>query len=212
MEQSKHNKYIITKEIYEFCEKQGFNSRSALFNIKKTGILEYLPDAYVHPEVIGYSDEMLEDIIEIVEQASIMSYEKDLPYTKFEFILQNNKENLPLLNENYEWTEKLLASILSKLDTVEVFDGVFIFKDNKFSVEDLDDTIAYILAKNFSEGICKINKLEKILWRESILKMKESINCYKQELFAEGSSIQLVDDGNNIMLSRIGRERYLNNV
>jgi len=211
LEQSKENKYVTNKEIYEYCDKHGFNSWNATNAVRKAGILEYYDNCFVSPEIIGYLDEMLEDLIEIAEQASKLTYERGLPYIKFELILEQFKERLPSLNDGYEWTQKLLSNVLSKINLLEVFNGAFIFKENPFNVTDLDDIAAYTIANNYPEGICTLKKLQNLLKRENIIGMDESINSnYKQELFAEGSSIELVDDGNNVRLSKIGRERYLN--
>ena len=90
-----------------------------------------------------------------------------------------------------------------------VFDKTFIFKDNKFGVEDLDDTAAYLIMKNCENGYCKFKELDKLLARYGVTPYK-NLHFYKSRLFFEGSSIKSVDNDTAVAVEKFARDKYLN--
>ncbi len=200
--------FVNYNEIKAFLEKRGLsiNLRQIL---SKTNVLKYYQDSYIHPKVIGYEEDMLDNIEEILEEAALISKNKGSPYTNFTWILENYQKSLPSLKNNFDWTIELLASISNKLDSFMIFSGVYVPHRNMFNVEDFDDLVAFIIAKDYENGICKITDIERKLQSYEIISIKSNLLKYSTDLFFQGSSVELVDDNNNIRLSKIGRERYL---
>ena len=85
---------------------------------------------------------------------------------------------------------------LSSDEKLDIFDKTFIFKDNQFGVEDIDDTAAYLIMKNCENGYCKFKELDKLMarygvktqvsgnWKENITERTES-STKKEFTFCE---------------------------
>ena len=98
---------------------------------------------------------------------------------------------------------------MSSDESLDIFDISFIFKDNKFGVEDLDDTAAYLMMKRCENGYCKFKELDKLLAQYGITPYK-CLHLNKSKLFFEGSSIKLVDNDTAVAVEKFAREKYSN--
>ena len=165
------------------------------------------PEAYVHKNVLGYSEEFQEDIFALIQKLSEVDYE--LPFISYEDIIIEFRDFLPTLNDGYDWNIYLLRSALSSDENLDIFDKTFIFKDNKFGVEDLDDAAAYLIMKNFENGYCKFKDLDKLMARFGVTQYK-NLHLYKSKLFFEGSSIKLVDNDTAVAVEKFARKKYSN--
>ncbi len=201
--------FVSISEIQQYFKERGFIIPSFTDLIKKSGMLKYFKCSYIHPNIIGYNDNMLEEIEQIIEEASLVSESKDIPYTSFSWIIDNLYEKLPPLQNDFEWNTDLLSSVTDKIDNVMVFNGVYVLYRNKFAIEDLDDLLGFIIIDKYKNGICKVSVLEKELKSLEILPIDNSLLSYSFKFSFKDSSVELVDEQNNIMLSKIGREKYL---
>ncbi len=208
-EQCLSDKYVLNSQLYEFCQNHGFNSYSVVATAKNIGLLEYDTNAYVHPEVIGYNEEWVESLKDVVQAAADEAYSNNEPYIKYSTILNNYSDDLPQVNENYFWNTHLLRSILAKIVLCDTFYSSFIITNNQFKVEDLDDLAGFLMAKIYKDEKCTLKDLDRMMAQKEIIEFK-SINSLKPKLFFDGSSIQLIDEGTNVILSKIGCEKYLN--
>ncbi len=208
-EQSLTQKYVTESQIKEYCIQNHLNSSNIKILLKNTSVLECYDSCYAHYDIVGYSDDIIDNLMEIIQTTADLSYQNNTPLIKFESILDQSKDELPELQENYDWTESLLRDILLKANNVDVFYRSLILLDNPFNVEDLDDISAFLIIENFEENICSFSELDKLLAKESICEYK-NLHFQRQKLFFEGSSIELVDDGKNVVISKIGRDKYLN--
>jgi len=112
---------------------------------------------------------------------------------------------LPELPQDIQWTRQLLRSVGEELGKFLFFDDAYMFIDNDFDIEDLDDMIGFLIGRHFRLGVAKKVKVEEILWREGILERGHSI---PSDQFFDESSIQYLEDSAEVGLSPIGTERY----
>lgn len=132
-----------------------------------------------------------------------------MPIISYEDIIIEFRDFLPTLNDGYDWNIYLLRSALSSDENLDIFDKTFIFKNNKFGVEDLDDTAAYLIMKNCENGYCKFKELDKLLAQYGVTPYK-NLHFYKSRLFFEGSSIKSVDNDTAVAVEKFARDKYLN--
>jgi hypothetical protein len=198
----------VTKNqlVNEFTVNRGYPLGTILFSLPKTGLLEYTESDLVHPDLIGLNEHFLNTIIQIVRNANSESESQNIPHTRLSWILENFGEQLPALKNNIVWTSALLGSLIEKAEIGLVLSNVFVINNNPFDIEDLDDLIAYILVKNFPDTRCSLRELEKLLQAEEVLPLNSSLP--KNEVFFDGSSVELVDDGLFVQLSKVGRQRF----
>lgn len=206
--QSENNRFVTLNEIIEFCKKQGLkDTKQPIVDCLKRFCFEYSENAFVHSEILGYTDEIQEDIAAIIQ--IISEKNTNTPLYLFDEIIQEYSDLLPALNEDYDWNMYLLKNAFSKFEILDIFEKTFIFKDNKFGVEDLDDTAAYLMMKNCENGYCKFKELDKLLARFGVTPYK-NLHFYKSRLFFEGSSIKSVDNDTAVAVEKFARDKYSN--
>ena len=115
------------------------------------------------------------------------------------------KDVLPELPNGVYWSRALLRSVGKEMEEFIFFDDAYIEVNNDYNIEDLDDMIAFLLARHTRFGIDKKEKVEQMLWKEGILESDKSLST---KLFFEGSSITYLESSNEIKLSDIGKKKY----
>ncbi len=207
-DKSLENRYVTISEIMNFCSKEELNdTKQPIVDIVSKFSFELDNEVYVHKNVIGYSDEFQEDIFELIQKLS--EVDTETPIISYEDVISKYRDFLPTLSEGYDWNIYLLRSALSSDENLDIFDKTFIFKDNKFGVEDLDDTAAYLIMKNCENGYCKFKELDKLMAKYGVTPYK-NLHLYKSRLFFEGSSIKSVDNDTAVAVEKFARDKYLN--
>lgn len=209
-EKSFENKYITMTEIVDFCEKQGLNtSRQLISDLIENFSIQYGQDTYIHNEILGYDKDFQQDVYTLVDKLKNDYKDKALPLISFDDVIQNYASYLPELNIGYDWNIYILRSVLSNIENIRVFDKIFIFNENMYNIEELDELAAYCITENFENGYCKLNELDKLLARLGITQYK-NLHTYYSKLFFEGSSIKLVDNDTAVSVEKFAREKYNN--
>ena len=86
------------------------------------------------------------------------------------------KDILPELPNGVYWSRALLKSVGKEMEEFIFFDDSYIEINNDYNIEDLDDMIAFLLARHTRFGIDKKEKVEQMLWREGILECDKSLS------------------------------------
>lgn len=207
-EKSIENKYVTLSEIIDYCQKQEIkDTKQPIVDCVLKFSYEYSDEVYVHKNALGYCEEFQEDIFALIQKLSETDFE--MPIISYEDVIIEFSDFLPTLNDGYDWNIYLLRSALSSDENLDIFDKTFIFKDNQFGVEDLDDTAAYLIMKNCENGYCKFKELDKLMARYGITPYK-NLHFYKSRLFFEGSSIKSVDNDTAVAVEKFARDKYLN--
>lgn len=187
----------------EFIKNRGWTDMQLYDAIRNANLFQSGESSFVHPAVINWSDKLSQTVYSILSEYLRRRNNENQPYMQigvliYEFVL-------PELPNNIQWTSELLKSVGNEFQDFIFFDDAYIFSDNSFDIEDLDDMIAYLLTNNFEFGIASIKEVEKILYREGILSSGYKIPINQ---FFEGSSIRLLEASGEIGLSEVGKKKY----
>ncbi len=206
-EKSLENKVVTFPEISEFCLNKGLkDTKYIIVDLVAKFAFEYANEVYVHNNVLGYSDEFQEDLFALMQIISKSKFES--PIIKYDDVISKYGDLLPSLNEGYEWNRYLLRSALKINENIDTFDKTFIFKENRFGVEDLDDTAAFLMVKNFENGYCEFKELDRLMAEYGVTPEK-CLHWYKSRLFFEGSSIRSAEN-DMIVVEQFALDKYRN--
>lgn len=187
----------------EFLESRGWTDNQFYTAIRNANLFQMGKNSFVHPSTINWNEILSQKVHEILTDFLKERNDNSWPHMQIEELIYAYV--LPELPNDIEWTKSLVVSIGSEYDDFLFFDDAYVFVDNSFDIEDLDDIIAFLLAKEFSYGIAKSKEIEELLWREGILYSGHKI---PKNQFFEGSSIAFLELNDEICLSDIGKLRY----
>jgi len=187
----------------EFIHTRGWNEPQyygAMFSafLFKTGT-----STFVHPATIGWKASLSIQVQDVMEKYLDIQNKSACPYMQIQELL--DEDELPELPNDIYWTKYLVKSIGNEIEKFIIFDNLYIYTNNNYNIDDLDDMIGYTLIKNFRYMVADRDELESILWREEILNPGRVI---PDGQFFEGSSIRLLAASNEIALTSIGQEKY----
>ena len=191
----------------EFSHQRGYKPQSIRIALYWSELLCCYERCYVHPEVIGCTASTVETIKQILLDASRQRAKEHLPHVPYSWLIDKYYSQLPPLNEPFDWTIQLLNSIAEPLDIAHIFYQAYVLKENDFHVGDFDDLIGYIIGTIFGDYRSDIKKIENYAKSQSLIDLGATLR--KDELFFDGSSVELIEEGQAIMLSAIGRQRYI---
>lgn len=190
----------------EFCHQRGYKQGSIKLALNWADLLTCYKNCYVHPEILGCSPETIEAVKQTLLDASESRAKEHLAHMPFDWFLKNYYSKLPQLNEPFEWNTQLLISITEQLDIAFVFHEAFVLKDNDFDVDDFDDLIGYLIGMVFNDYRIDLKKIENYAKAQGLLDLGATLR--RDDVFFDGSSVELIDEGQAVMLSAIGRQRY----
>ena len=162
--------YFDRDELHEeFIQERGWarSTYYAAFNKTKDIILEVYPNEFAHVNLIEWTKEKEETLIEVLE-----SYlkEKNKPFIHIDRDIINNNNliaRFPEINPMFDWNHTLLVSILQNIDYFVLLGtkkAGIILKNNPFGIQNEQDFISYLLRNKF-DGFVKISDLQKYLYR-----------------------------------------------
>jgi hypothetical protein len=187
----------------EFNNNRGW-SANQLYNARRnTRVFQYGNDSFVHPKTISWNDKLSQEVSEVLSGYLRNRITDRQPHVQISHLIYEYA--LPDLPNEIEWTRQLILSVGKEFDEFVFFDDAYILSNNEQNIEDLDDMIGFLIAREFRLGIVKCSKIEKLLWREGILLSGRKI---AKNQFFEGSSICYLENNQEICLSDIGKSRY----
>ncbi|NQT55542.1 MAG: hypothetical protein HQ551_04875 [Desulfobacteraceae bacterium] len=194
------SKYDIQEE---FCANRGWTENQLYVAIRKAYLFKSGKSTYVHPTTIKWNQSLAQQVHSTLEKHLRERNRNRQPHMQIEELIY--KYVLPELPQDIQWTRQLLKGVGEELGEFLFFDDAYIFIDNDFDIEDLDDMIGFLIGRHFRLGIAKKVKVEEILWREGILESGHSI---PSDQFFDESSIRYLEDSAEVGLSPIGIARY----
>ncbi|MBY0358211.1 MAG: hypothetical protein K2W82_09445 [Candidatus Obscuribacterales bacterium] len=202
-----YGNYVSVEQLEkEFCQQRGYKQGSIKMALYWSDLLCCYKNCYVHAETIGCTPETLDLVKQTLLDASDCRAKDRLPHVSFDWFLTNYFSKLPPLNDPFEWNTQLLISIIEQLDIAYVFHEAFVLKDNDFDVDDFDDLIGYLIGMVFDNYRIDLKKIENYTKAQGLLDLGAGLR--REDVFFDGSSVELIDEGQSVMLSSIGRQRY----
>lgn len=189
----------------EFIDSRGWTENQFYTAIKNANLFQTGKNTFVHPSTIMWNDKLSQEVHQILSEYLKERNRNQQPHMQIEELIYEYV--LPELPNGIEWSRYLLVSVGEELKDFLFFDDAYIFVDNDFDIQDLDDMIAFLLAKEFPYGLAKTKDIEELLWREGILSSGFKIS---KNQFFQGSSISFSDHNDEISLSLIGKSKYGN--
>jgi hypothetical protein len=120
-------------------------------------IVQYSKNNFVHKNIIGWTDSKMSSLFELLKNAYLKSISKGRLFGDLKEFLTLKKKQLPVLDNDIEWTKELLYSMVLQMPEVSVIGNakrayimIEILSNNILS---LDDLICYVL-KNYFDGRC----------------------------------------------------------
>jgi DNA-directed RNA polymerase specialized sigma subunit len=187
----------------EFCVIRGWSEIRLYGALRKARLFRSGKSTYLHPTTIGWNESLSQEVHRLLEDHLAERNINHYPHMQIGELI--DEYVLPELPQDIQWTRQLLKSVGEELGDFLFFDDAYLFQDNSFDIEDMDDMVAYLIARYFKLGIAKKSMVEELLWREGIL---ESGHSLPSNLFFEESSIQLREESNEVELSPVGISRY----
>ena len=187
----------------EFVHNRGWNEPQYYGAMHNAFLFKTGTSTFVHPATVGWKASLSSQVQVVMERYLDTQNQAACPYMQIQELL--DEDELPELPNHIYWTKHLVKSIGGELEKFIFFDNLYIYANNTYDIDDLDDMIGYTLAKNFRLMIADRDDLETILWREEILNPGRAI---PDGQFFEGSSIRSLATSNEIALTSIGREKY----
>lgn len=187
----------------EFSSQRGWSENQLYTAIRKARLFRSGKSTFVHPSTINWNDLLSQQIHQILEAHLRERNNNQHPHMQVEELIY--KYVLPELPRDIQWTRHLLKSVSEEYGDFIFFDDAYVFVDNEFDIEDLDDMIGYLIGGHFPLGIAGREKVEQMLWREGILESGRSI---PSDQYFEESSIVYLENSDEVGLSPIGYERY----
>lgn len=196
-------KWVTSSEINNFCEANGFHR----YNVKgqiKDQLLEIAEDCWITNEYAGVDGELKNSLLNLLEELFKASQKNYLSFTEV-----ISKNNLPVLNNECEWSPYLLRSILFQCGSFTIFHLVLLnpFQTN---IKTKDQLVAYILSDFAHTWYMPAEKLERLLRRNDVFKQSETFNhkSIQNDLFTENSCLELRDQNKNVCIKPEYRGNY----
>ena len=195
---------VSSHELHEeFCKQRGWSENQYYTALRKANLLRSGRSTYLHPATISWNESLSLGVHQVMEFYLNERNKNHYPHMQIEELIYQYA--LPDLPQNIPWTRHLLKSIGSEFGDFLFFDDAYIFIDNDFDIEDLDDMIGFLIGRHFRIGIAKRAEVEQLLWREGILESGKSI---PSDHYFDESSIIFFPESDEIGLSSNGIERY----
>ena len=186
-----------------FCDQRGWTENQFCGALRKASLFKSGKVSYIHPSTIRWNEELALYVSQVLKGNLQEIISLGQPYMQIEEVIY--KDVLPELPNGVYWSRALLRSVGKEMEEFIFFDDAYIEVNNDYNIEDLDDMIAFLLARHTRFGIDKKEKVEQMLWKEGILESDKSLST---KLFFEGSSITYLESSNEIKLSDIGKKKY----
>lgn len=161
---------FLREELYEeFVEERGWKSSTyyMAYSKNRDKIFEVFPDEFAHVELIEWTKEKEEQLVNLLE--TFLTNNKDKPFIHIERdIIANDSliEQFPEINDQFDWNRQLLLSIIENIDAFVLLGtkkvGI-LPKENLFRIYSDHDFISYLL-KNKYDGHVKLSELQKYLY------------------------------------------------
>lgn len=187
----------------EFLKNRGWTENQLYGAIRKADLFQSGNNSYIHPTTIDWNEELSQGVYEVLSEFLKERNANQQPHMQIEALIYEYV--LPELSNSIEWTIQLLISVGKELEDILFFDDAYIFVDNQFDIEDLDDMIGFLISKTFKLGIAQRKEVEKLLWREGIILNGRKI---PQDQFFEDSSIYHSKSSDEVGLSSVGVKKY----
>ncbi|MCP4763174.1 MAG: hypothetical protein GY870_15480 [archaeon] len=187
----------------EFLKNRGWTENQLYGAIRKAQLFQSGNNSYIHPTIIDWNEELSQKVYEVLSEFLKKRNANQQPHMQIEELIYEYV--LPELSNGIEWTIQLLISAGKEFEDILFFDDAYVFIDNQFGIEDLDDMIGFLISKTFKLGIAQIKEVEKLLWREGIILNGRKI---PQDQFFEDSSIYYSKSSDEVGLSKVGVKKY----
>ncbi len=189
----------------EFVASRGWTENQFYTAIRNANLFQTGKNTFIHPSTIMWNEKLSQEVHQILTDYLKERNRSQQPHMQIEELIYEYV--LPELPNSIEWSRYLLVSVGEELKDFLFFDDAYVFVDNDLDIQDLDDMIAFLIAKEFPYGLAKAKEIEELLWREGIL--ASGLKIPKNQFF-EGSSISFSDFTDEISLSAIGKLKYGN--
>ena len=186
-----------------FCDQRGWTENQFYGALRKASLFKSGKVSFVHPSTIRWNEELALYVSQVLKGNLQEINSLGQPYMQIEEVIY--KDVLPELPNGVYWSRALLKSVGKEMEEFIFFDDAYISIDNNFNIGDLDDMIAFLIARHTRYGIDKKEKVEQMLWREGILESGKSLSS---NIFFKGSSITYLECSDEIKLSDIGKQKY----
>lgn len=196
-------KWVTSSEINNFCEANGFHR----YNVKgqiKDQLLEIAEDCWITNEYAGINEKLKNSLLNLIEELFKASQKNYMSFTEVV-----SKNNLPVLNNECEWSPYLLRSILSQCSSFTIFHLV-VLNPFQTNIKTKDQLVAYILSDFAHTWYMPAEKLERLLRRNDVFKHSETFNhkSIQNDLFTEKSCLELRDQNKNVCIKPEYRGNY----
>ncbi len=189
----------------EFRQNRGWSENQLYGALRKARLFKSGKTSYIHPFTLQWNAELALSVSQILQEFLQERNTQGQPQMPIGEVI--DEFVLPELPNNIQWTRELLKSIGGEIEEFIFFDDAYIAIDNDYQIEDLDEMIAFLIAKHWKLGIAKKEQVERLLWREGIQESGKSIPF---NLFFEGASIAYLESSDEVQLSEIGKKQYGN--
>ena len=199
--------WVTTAEINNFCEVNNLRSYNVKAQIRNQ-IQEISEECWVTNEYAGIEESTSKYILELINKVFLST---NKIYLNFEDII--TKYDLPELKNGCQWSPYLLQSILLNAGATNVINFVII---NPFQtkIKTKDQLIAYVLADFAHTWYMPIEKLERLLRRNNILKRNETLKhrSVQNDLFNDNTCLELRDQNKNVCIKPEYKGCYCENL
>jgi len=127
----------------EFGENRGWSENQFYTAMQKANLFKSGKNTYLHQSAINWNEALSQKVHEVLEKYLIERNKNEIPYMQIEELIYEYV--LPELQNNIQWTKQLLKSVGEELGEFLFFDDAYMFIDNDFDIEDLDDIIGVLI-------------------------------------------------------------------
>ncbi len=148
--------------IDDFVEKRGYlkwTIDNTLTKLSENLIVRYTSNEYVTLNFLNWNGAKTKELTDIAE--NYFSKQEKLGFS-YVYIYDLLEQKLPILGNNCLWQFDLLVKMLEKINSISVFDKIYIIKPNINKNECLADILKQILLNEFG-GATNINEFENYL-------------------------------------------------
>ena len=190
--------YIATKRApcsleeiqHRFVEELGYSSASIARAVACPDVLRFSRGCYVHADVIAWSSEKQNRLLEQSQRAHSRSLRDGRCFTLLSSLLEHY--DLPELANGVVWTPTLLGDVLTQSGHYRVLGSAFVPIGNKRGIRTFED-LCYALLRERYDGACSLASFEHDLRNEGIIhgRLKPSMLGDQEKVCTSGHLIML---------------------